>query len=51
MVTSAANVMVAVYADFATHGALEFKQTGIGLAVAVVLDATILRALLLPATM
>jgi uncharacterized membrane protein YdfJ with MMPL/SSD domain len=50
-VTSAAIVMVAVFAIFATLGALEFKQLGIGLAVAILLDATLIRAVLLPATM
>jgi uncharacterized membrane protein YdfJ with MMPL/SSD domain len=50
-VTSAAVVMVAVFAIFATLSMLDFKQMGIGLAVAVLIDATIVRAVLLPATM
>jgi RND superfamily putative drug exporter len=50
-VTSAAIVMVAVFAIFATLGQLEFKQMGIGLAVAILIDATLIRAVLLPATM
>ena len=50
-VTSAAIVMVAVFAIFGSLGALEFKQLGVGLAVAILLDATIIRAILLPATM
>ncbi len=50
-VTSAAIVMVAVFAVFATLPALEFKQLGVGLAVAILIDATIVRAVLLPATM
>ncbi len=50
-VTSAAIVMVAVFAIFGSLGALEFKQMGVGLAVAILLDATIVRAVLLPATM
>ena len=50
-VTSAAFVMVAVFAVFATLGALEFKQMGVGLAVAILIDATIVRAVLLPASM
>jgi RND superfamily putative drug exporter len=50
-VTSAAVVMVAVFAIFGSLGALEFKQLGIGLAVAILLDATLIRAVLLPATM
>ena len=50
-VTSAAVVMVAVFAIFGSLGALEFKQLGVGLAVAILLDATLIRAVLLPATM
>jgi RND superfamily putative drug exporter len=50
-VTSAAAVMVAVFGVFATLGILEMKQLGVGLAVAVLIDATIVRAVLLPATM
>jgi anti-anti-sigma factor len=50
-VTSAAVVMVGVFAIFATLSALEFKQMGVGLAAAVLIDATIIRAVLLPATM
>ncbi len=50
-VTSAALVMVAVFAVFATLSTLDFKQMGVGLAVAVGLDATIIRGVLLPATM
>jgi RND superfamily putative drug exporter len=50
-VTSAAVVMVAVFAVFATLRSLDIKQMGIGLAVAVFLDATIVRAVLLPAGM
>jgi RND superfamily putative drug exporter len=50
-VTSAAFVMVAVFSIFATLSVLDMKQMGVGLAVAVLLDATIVRAVLLPATM
>ena len=50
-VTSAAIVMVAVFGIFASLGALEFKQLGVGLAVAILLDATLIRAVLLPAVM
>jgi uncharacterized membrane protein YdfJ with MMPL/SSD domain len=50
-VTSAAIVMVGVFAIFATLSSLDFKQMGVGLAVAILLDATIVRAVLLPATM
>ena len=48
-VTSAAAVMVAVFAIFATLRLLEFKQLGFGLAIAILLDATIVRAVALPA--
>ena len=51
VVTSAAAVMVAVFAIFASLGALDFKQMGVGLATAVLIDATIIRGVLLPATM
>jgi uncharacterized membrane protein YdfJ with MMPL/SSD domain len=50
-VTSAAIVMVAVFAIFGSLGALEFKQLGVGLAAAILLDATLIRAVLLPAVM
>ena len=48
-VTSAAAVMVTVFAVFATIPLLSFKQLGVGLAVAIALDATIVRGLALPA--
>jgi uncharacterized membrane protein YdfJ with MMPL/SSD domain len=51
VVTSAAVVMIAVFAIFATLSLLIFKQLGVGLAIAVLIDATIIRAVLLPATM
>ena len=51
VVTSAAIVMVAVFSIFATLGLLDMKMMGVGLAVAVLLDATIVRAVLLPAAM
>jgi RND superfamily putative drug exporter len=50
-VTSAAVVMIAVFAVFASLSTLDMKQLGVGLAVAVLIDATIIRGLLLPATM
>jgi RND superfamily putative drug exporter len=50
-VTSAAAVMVAVFAIFATLSTLDIKQMGVGLAVAVLVDATIIRGVLLPAAM
>ena len=49
--TSAAIVMVAVFAIFATLSFIDFKQMGVGLAVAILIDATLVRAVLLPATM
>ena len=49
--TSAAIVMVAVFSIFGSLSMIEFKQMGVGLAVAVLIDATIVRAVLLPATM
>jgi len=50
-VTSAAAVMVGVFSVFATLGLLSMKEMGFGLAVSVLIDATIIRALLLPAAM
>jgi RND superfamily putative drug exporter len=50
-VTSAAAVMVAVFGVFATLSTLDFKQLGIGLGAAILLDATVVRAVLLPAAM
>ena len=51
VVTSAAIVMVAVFSMFALSSELQMKQMGIGLAAAVLIDATIIRGVLLPATM
>jgi uncharacterized membrane protein YdfJ with MMPL/SSD domain len=51
VVTSAAFVMVAVFSLFGSLSSLELKQAGVGLASAVLIDATIVRAVLLPATM
>jgi uncharacterized membrane protein YdfJ with MMPL/SSD domain len=51
VITSAALVMVGVFAVFATLSMLQFKQMGIGLAAAILIDATIIRGVLLPATM
>lgn len=50
-VSAAAAVMVAVFAVFAWLPMLDIKQMGVGLAVAVLLDATVIRGILLPATM
>jgi RND superfamily putative drug exporter len=51
VVTSAAIVMVAVFSIFATLSILIFKQFGVGLAAAILIDATLVRGVLLPATM
>ena len=50
-VTSAALVMVGVFAVFVTLAFLDFKELGLGLAAAVLIDATIIRGVLLPASM
>jgi uncharacterized membrane protein YdfJ with MMPL/SSD domain len=51
VVTSAAIVMVFVFSIFGTLSILLLKEFGVGLAVAILIDATIVRAVLLPATM
>jgi uncharacterized membrane protein YdfJ with MMPL/SSD domain len=51
VVSAAAFVMVAVFSIFVTLSATDMKQFGFGLAAAVLIDATIVRAALLPATM
>ena len=50
-ITSAAAVMVGVFASFATSRILGLQQFGLGLAVAVFIDATVIRVVLLPASM
>ena len=50
-VTSAAFVMVGVFLCFVTLAFLDFKELGLGLAAAVLIDATIIRGVLLPASM
>jgi RND superfamily putative drug exporter len=50
-VTSAAVVMVAVFAIFVTLSTLDIKQMGFGLAAAILIDSTIVRAVLLPSVM
>jgi uncharacterized membrane protein YdfJ with MMPL/SSD domain len=50
-VTSAAIVMVAVFAIFVTLRTLDIKQMGFGLAAAILIDSTVVRAVLLPAVM
>ena len=49
VVTSAAAIMVAVFSIFATLSLIEFKMFGVAMAVAVLIDATIVRGVLLPA--
>ena len=51
VVTSAAAVMISVFAIFATLSMLEMKTMGVGLAVAILLDATLVRQVLLPASL
>ncbi len=51
IITGAALIMVAVFVGFATGQLVMFQQMGFGLAVAVMLDATIVRSVLVPATM
>ena len=51
VVSSAALVMVGAFAVFALMPILDMKEMGIGLAAAVLIDATVVRAVLLPATM
>jgi uncharacterized membrane protein YdfJ with MMPL/SSD domain len=50
-VTSAAFVMVGVFLVFVTLAFIDFKELGLGLAVAVLIDATVIRGVLLPASM
>jgi len=51
VITAAALVMVCVFALFGTLSSLDIKQAGVGLAAAVLIDATVIRSVLLPATM
>jgi uncharacterized membrane protein YdfJ with MMPL/SSD domain len=51
VVTSAALVMVGVFSLFGSLSSLELKEAGVGLATAILIDATIVRAVLLPASM
>ena len=51
VVTSAAVVMVGVFSIFVTLSLVDFKEFGVGLASAVLIDATIIRGVLLPATL
>jgi uncharacterized membrane protein YdfJ with MMPL/SSD domain len=51
VITAAALVMVCVFSLFGTLASLDIKQAGVGLAAAVLIDATVIRGVLLPATM
>jgi uncharacterized membrane protein YdfJ with MMPL/SSD domain len=51
LITAAAAIMAAVFFAFALADLVVIKAIGIGMGIAVVLDATIVRALLVPATM
>jgi len=51
VVTSAAIIMVAVFAVFGTLSVQQFKQLAVGLAISVLIDATVIRAVLLPSLM
>ena len=51
VVTSAAVIMVAVFSIFATLSVIEFKMFGVALAAAVLIDATVVRGVLMPAAM
>jgi len=51
IITSAALLLVVVIGAFATSGVTFIKMIGVGVAIAIVVDATVVRALLVPATM
>jgi len=51
VITGAALIMVAIFAGFASGELVMFQQVGFGLAVAVLLDATVVRSVLVPAAM
>jgi RND superfamily putative drug exporter len=51
VITGAALIMVTVFAAFALAEVITIKSIGVGMAIAVALDATIIRVLLVPATM
>ncbi len=51
LITGAALIMVAVFSGFAMGELIELQQMGFGLAVAVLIDATIVRSILVPASM
>jgi putative drug exporter of the RND superfamily len=51
LITSAALIMVSVFASFVLNGDPTVKQFGVGLAAAIAIDATVVRCLLVPAVM
>ena len=51
LITSAAAIMILVFGAFAFSSAMIMKQMGVGLGVAILIDATLIRAVLLPASM
>ena len=51
VVTSAAAVMIGVFSIFGTLSTIDMKQMGVGLATAILIDATLIRAVVLPALM
>jgi RND superfamily putative drug exporter len=51
LITGAAAIMAAVFFGFGTANAVMVKAIGVGMGIAVVMDATVVRALLVPATM
>jgi RND superfamily putative drug exporter len=51
IITAAALLLIVVVAGFATGGIMFIKLIGVGMIVAIVVDATLVRALLVPATM
>ena len=51
LITGAALIIIAVFAGFASGELVEFQQMGFGVAVSLLLDATLIRGVLLPATM
>jgi RND superfamily putative drug exporter len=51
VITIAASIMVAVFLGFATEVDVVVKMLGVGMAVAILLDATVVRMVLVPATM
>ena len=50
-ISAAAAIMVAVFGSFVTANVLELKEFGLGLALAIAIDATLIRLILVPALM